>query len=147
MNRFIKKPHFVFIIFISLLIPIGVLFENKSIDINIHDTMYVISLYFLSVIIAGLFVIVSLCYWLSDKLGLKLSYWLNLLHILLTIGFLIGLIYYLIINNNFEYLLHIHKIQTISVILLIVGLLIFLINVFISIWNRFVKPLANNGYN
>ena len=139
MKLFIKKPHIVFMVLIAALIAVGLSHGNEIIDISIHDTMYVIHLYFLSVIIAGLFAIVALLYWLADLSGLNLSYWLNSIHVLLTIGFLIGLIYGLSFSNTeFPDFFQRSRIILFSGFAIIIGVLIFLVNIFFGMWKRFV---------
>ncbi|MGI9533037.1 hypothetical protein [Lutimonas sp.] len=152
MKLFIKKPHFFFIVLIGAFFVLGIWRGNESIDFNIHDTMYVISISFLSIILGLLFALFSLFYWLTDKLDLKLSYWLNLIHILLTVVFMIGVLYVLSYSYaEISELLHRNKIMIFSKIwmffqrdrimvfsgfAIIIGALVFLLNLIIGIWKR-----------
>jgi len=87
MNRKImKKPHLIFWISIPVLILNGILNSNKMLDINIQDTYYVFSKTALIIVISSLLAIMGLGYYLTLKSKGKLSKWLNLIHVALTIG-------------------------------------------------------------
>ena len=87
MNRQImKKPHLIFWISIPVLILIGILNRSEMLDINIYDTYYVFSKTALIIMISGLFGFMGLGYYLMLKAKRKLSKWLNLIHVALTVG-------------------------------------------------------------
>ena len=87
MNRQImKKPHLIFWISIPVLILIGILNRNEMLDINIYDTYYVFSKTALIIMISALFGFMGLGYYLMLKAKRKLSKWLNLIHVALTVG-------------------------------------------------------------
>ncbi len=64
----------------------GFISSKEDLDINIHDTFYVFSLFDLNTLISISFGIIGLGYWIMLKANRKLSKWLNLIHIVLTFG-------------------------------------------------------------
>tara|TARA_R110000765_G_scaffold37526_1_gene83084 strand:+ start:592 stop:1035 length:444 start_codon:yes stop_codon:yes gene_type:complete len=87
MNRQImKKPHLIFWISIPVLVLIGFLNRKEMLDINIYDTYYVFSKTALIIMISALFGFMGLGYYLMLKAKRKLSRWLNLIHVALTVG-------------------------------------------------------------
>ncbi|KJD33296.1 hypothetical protein PK35_05410 [Tamlana nanhaiensis] len=81
-----NKPHLIFLIAIPVLLLVGILSEDASLNINVHDTYFVISFYHLSKLTAILFGIIGFGYWIMRKTNRKLSKWLNYIHIGLTFG-------------------------------------------------------------
>ena len=65
---------------------IGFISGDGVLDINVHDTYYVIAYIHLSTMISIFFGIIGLGYWIMLKANRKLSKWLNLIHIALTFG-------------------------------------------------------------
>lgn len=65
---------------------IGFISGDDVLDINVHDTYYVIAYIHLSTMISIFFGIIGLGYWIMLKANRKLSKWLNLIHIALTFG-------------------------------------------------------------
>ncbi|WMI68261.1 hypothetical protein [Mangrovimonas sp. YM274] len=89
MNKLIEKPHLIFFLAIPIIMLIGMLSGDAVLDINVHDTYYVIAYLYLSILISILFGIIGTGYWIMLKANRKLSKWLNLIHITLSIGGLI----------------------------------------------------------
>lgn len=81
-----KKPHLIFWISIPVLVLIGFLNRKEMLDINIYDTYYVFSKTALIIMISALFGFMGLGYYLMLKAKRKLSRWLNLIHVALTVG-------------------------------------------------------------
>ena len=81
-----KKPHLIFWISIPVLVLIGILNRKEMLDINIYDTYYVFSKTALIIMISALFGSMGLGYYLMLKAKRKLSKWLNLIHVALTVG-------------------------------------------------------------
>jgi len=69
---------------------------NGGIDINIHDTYFVMSNYHFATLISILFGIIGLIYWIVKKVNGNLSKRLNLIHVTLTFG---GIFLILILNE------------------------------------------------
>ena len=86
MSKIINKPHLIFLFSIPLIMLSGFLSSVKDLDINIHDTYYVFSLFHLNTLISIIFVVIGLGYWIMLKANRRLSKWLNLIHIALTFG-------------------------------------------------------------
>ncbi len=84
--KVIRQPYLVFFGVIPILLLVGVLNRDFIVDINVHDTYYVISCYHLSMLHSIIFALIGLGYWLMYRAKRKLSKWLNLLHLVATIG-------------------------------------------------------------
>ncbi|WP_066219740.1 cbb3-type cytochrome c oxidase subunit I [Formosa haliotis] len=78
---------------------IGILSGDAALDINIHDTYYVIAHFHLAILISILFGIIGIGYWIMQKADRKLSKWLNWIHIGLTFG---GIILILILSQLYR---------------------------------------------
>ena len=98
MNLLTKRPHIVFLVFAVITFILG-FNANGGIDINIHDTYYVISNYHFATLISILFGIIGLIYWIVKKVNGNLSKRLNLVHVTLTFG---GIFLILILNEFFR---------------------------------------------
>ena len=86
MKFFTNKPYLIFWISIPIIILIGFLSGTEPLDINLHDTYYVIEHGVISILISIIFGIIGLGYWILTKTNKRLSKWMNLIHIVLTIG-------------------------------------------------------------
>ena len=133
MNNLIEKPHLIFFLSILIIMPIGILSGDAVLDINVRDTYYVIAYLHLAILISILFGIIGLGYWIMQKANRKLSKWLNWTHIGLTFG---GTITVWIMTKfyrteimEYEFNDNLTSIITLIVLLMIVGQLIFPINI------------------
>ena len=133
MNKLVEKPHLAFLLAIPVLMLIGILSENAVLDINVHDTYYVIPYLHLAILISILFGIIGMGYWIMQKAERKLSKWLNWTHLGLTFG---GIIVVWILTKfyrtetmEYEFNNNLTLIITLIIILMIVGQLIFPINI------------------
>lgn len=86
MSRIKTKPHQIFWISIPILILFGILYRNEMLNVNIYDTYFVFSKTDLAILIAILFAVIGLGYWIMLKFNIMLSKRLNLIHIILTFG-------------------------------------------------------------
>ena len=98
MNLLTKRPHIVFLVFAIITFILG-FNANGGIDINIHDTYFVMSNYHFATLISILFGIIGLIYWIVKKVNGSLSKRLNLIHVALTFG---GIFLILILNEFFR---------------------------------------------
>ncbi len=73
--------------------------ENAIIDINFHDTYFIIHLFYLITLISLLYFIEGGIYWIFKKLKISLINYLIQIHIFCTIG---GLLIYFILMTIFE---------------------------------------------
>lgn len=60
--------------------------RNEMLNVNMYDTYFVFSITDLTMVVSSLFAIIGFGYWIMLKVNRKLSKWLNLIHIVLTIG-------------------------------------------------------------
>jgi heme/copper-type cytochrome/quinol oxidase subunit 1 len=133
MKLLFKKPHLIFWISIPILMIIGLIGENKVLDINVHDTYYIISHTHLAIFISFNFGIIGLGYWLALKTIRKLSKLLSLIHIIITFG---GIILIWILSQLFresimeqEYNTNLSLSITLITVIVILGQIIFPINI------------------
>ncbi|MFS4469707.1 cbb3-type cytochrome c oxidase subunit I [Maribacter sp. 2210JD10-5] len=91
MSKFSKSPYLIFFIAAAVTMLVGILSRDATLDINIHDTYFIIGYLHLAVLISIFFGLIGLGYWIMHKMNKRLSMWLNWTHILLTIGGLIVL--------------------------------------------------------
>lgn len=114
----------------------SVIFGEQELDINMHDTYYVIGNNTISLLFFVLNIILAVVYWfVKPKINL-----LNFIHI--TSSFLLpfifnGVFLKLIIGENFEFILSV--VNTIGIIYLVATLL-FLINVTYTLITYLIKP-------
>ena len=143
MNKLIENPYLIFLLSIPLIMLIGILSGEADLDINVHDTYYVISYLHLAILISILFAIISIGYWIMLKTNRKLSKWFNLTHIILTIGGLISLFGISILPSDSNYdssslifddLAMESLLRTLIILLMIFGQLIYIINLIIGIF-------------
>ncbi len=99
MKNLINKPHLIFLLAIPIIMLIGILNGDAVLDINVHDTYYVISHFHIATLISILFGIIGIGYWIMNKANRKLSKWLNWTHIGLTFG---GIILILILSKLYR---------------------------------------------
>jgi len=133
MKSLINKPYLIFLIAIPIIMLIGILSGDAILDINVHDTYYVIAYLHLAIMISILFGIIGIGYWIMKKADRKLSKWLNWTHIGLTFG---GTLIVWILTKfyrteimEYEFNNNLTLIITLIVLLMIVGQLIFPINI------------------
>ena len=133
MSKLIDKPHLPFLIAIPIIILIGIFSGDTILDINVHDTYYVISYLHLSIIISILFVIIGIGYWIMLKANRQLSKWLNWTHIGLTFG---GALiawsltkFYRTKIMEYQYNSNLTLIITLIILLITIGQVIFPINI------------------
>lgn len=152
MNWLTEKPFISFLILIPIIMIIGFLNRKETLDINVHDTYYVINNLHLAIILSIFLAIISLGYFLIKIFSIPLINWMTISHILITIfGMLI--IYILFrIQLNFEvksydiesilkYSKTIQRVNfTLFLVLIVVLLsqLVFLINFAVSIFKKFI---------
>lgn len=112
---------------------IGILSGDAVLDINVHDTYYVIAYLHLAILISIFFGIIGIGYWIMLKVDRKLSKWLNWTHIGLTFG---GTLVLWILTKlyrtgimEYEFNNNLTLVITLIVLIMIAGQLIFPINI------------------
>lgn len=133
MNKLIEKPYLIFLLAIPIIMLIGILRGDSMLDINVYDTYYVIAYLHLAILISILFGIIGIGYWIMLKSDRKLSKWLNCTHIGLTFG---GTLIVWILTKfyrteimEYEFNNNLTLIITLIILLMIIGQLIFPINI------------------
>ena len=143
MHKLITKPDLIFFLLIPVILLMGIMSGDTTLEINIHDTYFVIAHFHVAVLISILFGIIGVGYWLMKKSNRKLSKWLNWTHIVLTIGGLIAIfrIPYLSLGSDtqsqfphFDELEKKNSILTSIILIITFGQLMYLINLIIGIF-------------
>ncbi len=137
MDRVINKPYQIFWFSIPIIILFGLTSGDNYLDVNLHDTMFVVANSYIAKIFLILFGLIGFGYWLMHKFRYKLSKWLNFIHIVLTIGgfIIIWMLILIFSESNFKYgNLYSNKITrnlflTILTLIIIIGQLIYLTNI------------------
>lgn len=133
MNILIDKPYIIYLLAIPITVLIGILSGDATLDVNVHDTYYVIAYLHIAILISIIFGIIGIGYWIMHKADRKLSKWLNWTHIGLTFG---GTLIVWILTKfyrtefmEYEYNYNLTLIITLVILVMIVGQLIFPINI------------------
>ena len=146
MKSIINKPHLIFLLAIPIIILIGILSENAMLDINVHDTYYVIAYLDFAILISILFGIIGIGYWIMQKTDKKLSKWLNWTHIGLTFGgtSVVWILtkFYRTEFMEYEFNNNLTLVITLIILLMVIGQLIFPINI---IYGLIKKKNKTNG--
>ena len=141
MVKLINKPHIIFAICVPIIFLLSILVQNDTLDVNIHDTYYVISNFHVSILLTLLLSLIAFGYWMMIKADRRLNKWLNLSHILLTLGSLLVPYTYWIISLNFnsdstvfnDYNSNLNTLLIFVIASIILGQIIFLINIVIGL--------------
>jgi len=141
MSPIINKPHLIFWISIPIMILLGQIHGDNILIIGVYDTSIAIANNYLAYLISIFFVLIGFGYWLIYKFKHQLSNWLNLLHIVITVGgfltvLMIGLIFgYSPIEseNTYSNTLRINSKLINLLLTIILGQLIYLTNIIIGL--------------
>ena len=132
MNKLIEKSHLIFLLSIPIIILIGILSGKNVLDINAHDTYFVIAYLHFAILLSIIFGVIGFGYWIMQKVDKKLSKWLNWTHIGLTFGgtFLVWILnkFYRPEIMDYKFNNNLSLIITLIVLIMIAGQLIFPIN-------------------
>ncbi len=86
MNYIIHKPYIIFWSLIPILWIYGFSFDDETLDVNIHDTYFVISIFHFLNFLCFLFFGMGLTYYAIHKLNKKRRLLLTYIHIIGTLG-------------------------------------------------------------
>ena len=140
MYRLIEKPHLIFLLSIPVIMGIGILSEDEVVDINVHDTYFVIAHLDFVVLISLLLGLIGIGYWIMQKANRKLSIWLNGIHIGLTFGgpIIVWLLtkFFRAETMDYDFNNNLNLIIWLIILLMVLGQLIFPINVIYGLMNK-----------
>jgi heme/copper-type cytochrome/quinol oxidase subunit 1 len=84
-----KNPYFIFLTLIVIFLAIGFLNAEETLDINIHDTYYVISYLHFAVLLSVIYTFLAILYFALIKLNFPLIKWLINTHVIVSVGGLV----------------------------------------------------------
>lgn len=140
MNQPIDKPHLIFLLAIPIILLIGYLSGDATLDIYIRDTYYVIKYIQLTVLISLLFTLIGIGYWIMEKADKKLSKWLSRTHVGLTFG---GILIVLILSQFYqqdlkelEFNNNLSLVISLTILITVVSQIIFPMNIIYGVLKR-----------
>lgn len=145
MKKLIQKPYLIFTLVIPIALLIGIIYGKDELDINVHDTYYVISYFHLSIIVSILFGILLLGYWLMDIANRKLFKWINWFHIMITITSIIIIFSIPYLPNNtyspynstiLDDLKSPSMLLLLAILFMVLAQLFFVINIIIGVFRK-----------
>jgi len=134
-----KKPYFLLLFAAFILLLISFIKSDETIDVNLHDTYFIIAqnhLYGLFFIVLFFFFII---YFTLHKLNIQLCKVLNGIHIYGTLFFTIGMFfpYHLILHSTdfplFDHYEKANMYRSFCVLFFLIAQVLFIINIFASI--------------
>ncbi|KLT70836.1 hypothetical protein [Flavobacterium sp. ABG] len=81
-----KNPYFIFLALIVIFLAIGFLNAEETLDINIHDTYFVISYLYFAVLLSVIYTFLAILYFALIKLNFPLIKWLISTHVIVSVG-------------------------------------------------------------
>ena len=145
MKSILNKPQILLWILIPVILLIGFLAPDETLVINFHDSYYVIALIHLAEFVSILFGITGLGYWIILKVNRKLINVLTLTQIIITIGgsAILLLAPYFFSDDStettffkFDNLIEQNMMNLFALLLIVIGLIIFIINILQSLFRR-----------
>lgn len=135
------KNHTYFFITSTFILLIGMvssfISEDNTLDINVHDTYYVISTWHITYILLIIYSFLGMLYYLINRLRLKTNRTLSGIHTLITCGsiFIYWILYPLLsyLDTSILSIGYVNIMLTILFLLVIVIQLLFIINIFIGL--------------
>lgn len=143
------KAYYLLLISSLILLMSGFLVGTETLDINFHDTYYVITRNHLYWLISILLVLFFLIYLLFDKAKIKIGHIFSKVHIFGTLISVLGLLfpYSLIFSKAkfplFDYSLYINLSMTISILVFLMFQILFIIVIFVSIIKKMKSFLSS----
>lgn len=134
----LNKPQFFLWATAILILSIGLIsYDSQSvIDINVHDTYFVIQNFIITELIAGLLFLAGILYWIYQKANRTLNKLLTKAHLFLTIG---GILAYPIVTtllswndeNGYSIL---NWVLPILILLVLIAQIFFILNLIIGLF-------------
>ena len=142
------KAYYLLLISSLILFMLGFLVGRETVDINLHDTYYVLTRNHLFWLISILLVLFFLIYLLFDKAKINFGHLFSKVHIFGTLISVLGLLfpYSLIFSKAkfplYDYSLYINLSMTISILVFLMFQILFIIVIFVSIIKKMKSFLA-----
>ena len=131
METALNKPYLASWLIIPILVLIGLVFNQHTIDIQLHDTYFVISNIHFVLSASLLLLLVGLGYWFIKRLGKSPNRVLTTVHLLLTVG--VVMLFAVPIAENS---MGLSALFVWSVVTLLVAQVLYLINIFLSLLRK-----------
>ncbi len=144
MNSILNKPYLFFWGLIPLLLVLGFVKSDEVININIHDTYFIIVMFHFVIFLSFLLLILGLGYWIVLKLKKRLFKILSVLHVGFTFLGIVVLLITLMIPNNIitstntllDSLKTINILLTLGVLLIVFGQVFYPFNILLSLFKK-----------
>lgn len=137
MNKIFNTPHLIFWSTVPIIIIIGLSFRDSTLDINIHDTYFVTSQLYISYLISIFFGVLGLGYWILITCKRKLIKELSILHIISTLGGVLGILISPLVFKDITMKIEILNLTlTILVMILILGQVFYLLQICIALFRK-----------
>lgn len=132
MNWLNEKPYISFLVLIPIIITIGFINRKETLDINVHDTYFVINNLHLAILLVFLFGLIALGYFLAKFFDIPLVNWMTISHVFISlIGITLVYVLFKVQGNlelkttNIEFFLKYSKtIERISLVLISILMII-----------------------
>lgn len=136
MNRILNKPYKTIWLANPLILGLSIIGFNSAIDIQIHDTYFVIASIYIGILFSITLGIIGFIYWLVRHK--KLINWMTLSHVIITIStsalFVItGLAFKKVIETDFDRFRTVNQILVAIILIAILSQLIFIMNLVLSL--------------
>ncbi|MBW1294255.1 hypothetical protein GBO31_01950 [Aquimarina litoralis] len=135
----VQKPYIIFWILTSLMLIYGFSFQEYTLDINIHDTYFVISWFHIFFFLSLSFLAIGLIYFAIHKLNKIKNSTLTYIHVVCTIGGLLVLTllpYLFDSENNWKNMEKQFISQLIFLLIALIVQPILFVHLIISIFNK-----------
>jgi heme/copper-type cytochrome/quinol oxidase subunit 1 len=136
MNQILNKPYKPIWITIPLILVLSIIGINSAIDIQMHDTYFVIASIHIGILFSIILGIIGFLYWLARSK--RLVKWMTAIHVTSTIVtfvviVLTGLIFKKVIESDFEIFRTVNQIVLVITLIAILSQLIFVTNLFVGL--------------
>ena len=136
MNQILNKPYKSIWWSIPIVLGLSIIGFNSVIDIQMHDTYFVIASIHIGILFSILLGIIGLMYWLIRKK--RLVDWMTAIHVISTILIfvlivLIGLLFKKVIQSDFEMFRTVNQIMFIIILIAMFSQLLFIANLIFSL--------------
>jgi len=136
MNQILNKPYKSIWWSIPIVLGLSIIGFNSAIDIQMHDTYFVIASIHIGILFSILLGIIGLMYWLIRKK--RLVDWMTAIHVISTILIFVlivltGLIFKKVIQSDFETFRTVNQIMFVIILIAMLSQLLFIANLVFSL--------------